>query len=58
MYPQFEQWTARMLKKYINIMSDAATQYYNPYVRSNKYYLLLAKMALIQKKKDKQVTKH
>jgi len=58
MYPQFEQWTIRMLKKYINIMEDAATQYYDHHARSNKYYLLLAKMALIQKKKDKQVTKH
>ena len=58
MYPQFEQWTIRMLKKYINIMEDAATQYYDPHARSNKYCLLLARMAMIQKKKDKQVTKH
>jgi len=54
MYPQFEQWTARMLKKYINIMSDAATQYYDPHARSNKYCLLLARMAMIKKKKMKE----
>ena len=58
MYPQFEQWTIRMLKKYISIMSDAATQYYDPHARSNKYCLLLARLAMIKKKKDKQVTKH
>ena len=58
MYNYFDSWSNKALKEYISIMSDAATQYYDPHARSNKYCLLLARMALIQKKKDKQVTKH
>ena len=54
MYNYFDSWSNKALKEYIYIMSDAATQYYDPHARSNKYYLLLARMAMIKKKKMKE----
>ena len=54
MYNYFDSWSSKALKEYISIMSDAATQYYVARIRSNQYYLLLARMAMIKKKKMKE----